>query len=68
MNVYILLFYSFILHLIYMLIYQFAERRNGKTAYDIAQVPNSVFCIVFLWPFLQLALCEFSKRKYIKYV
>ena len=56
-----------VLQMLYMTISQFLWRANTDTDYDISQVPNYVFCLVFLWPVVQLSICEFSKRKYIKF-
>ena len=56
-----------VLQMLYMTISQFLWRANTDTDYDISQVPNYVFCLVFLWPVVQLGICEFSKRKYIKF-
>ncbi|CAB3988135.1 Hypothetical predicted protein [Paramuricea clavata] len=57
----------FILQVLYMTISQLLWRTNINTDYDISHVPNVVFCLVFLWPVVQLGLCELSKRKYIKF-
>ncbi|XP_046854966.1 transmembrane protein 94-like [Xenia sp. Carnegie-2017] len=57
----------FVLQLLITTISQFWWRNEMEKKYSIVDLHYSIYCVVFVYPFVQLVFCELCKRKYIKF-